>query len=462
MKKKMLFVIATIAAFALFVPSVMAATAPKLEENFAGSGSKIFFANGNAITIEALTEGEGALIKWEGGELEVTADTTIIGGMHNDDTLVDTSITMNGGTVKHIFAGGLHKSNVGVSYVVLNGGTVTGSIMGGGYAGYVNDSDFSTSTYAPSDIENDSIVRVEEANIEINGGTIGADVFGGGGGYSYTGTASITIAETFTGEIGYVSAGGSNGYTGTASVEINGGTIDVLQAVNRGGMEESTLVVNGGEIENAYVSSEGDGTNTTGVEGTALLYVNGGSVENVAVGAVPTSPSNNNTTEVEVVYKDGTVTNVDDDIDEENIVTYVNLTFAAEVEGEREEEVIQVIKGESLTEDEVNQLIEMLEESLEGSGYVFDNFYTSDELEEVFDFTKPFTDDVLVFINIVEEEEEEEPVDTPTEEESKGEEKPEELPPKTSDINLALLIGTIMLGVVGTILVSKKRFSKSN
>ena len=37
-----------------------------------------------------------------------------------------------------------------------------------------------------------------------------------------------------------------------------------------------------------------------------------------------------------------------------------------------------------------------------------------------------------------------------------------ENPPKTSDINLALLIGTIMLGVVGTLLVSKKRFAKNH
>lgn len=439
MKKKMLSIIAIIAAFALFVPSVMAAEPELIDDG------KILLANGTPITIEALTEGEGALVKWEDGQLEVAATTAVFGGMHNDDTEVDTSITMNGGTVKHIFAGGLHKSNVDVAEVTLNGGTVTGSIMGGGYAGYINDADFSTSTYKPTDIEAESIVRVNEANVVINGGDIGADVFGGGGGYSYTGTASITIAETFTGEINYVTAGGSNGYTGTASVEVNGGTIDVLQAVNYGFMEESTLVVNGGEIANAYASAEG-ANEDLGVEGKALLYVNGGEVANVAAGQTPATVSTTDTTEVSVTYKDGTVTNVNDDLEEAKVVNYVNLTIAStDEDGEFVSETISIEKGTVLTAENEEELLEKLEESLVDSGYVLEGLYTSKEMDTKFEFPVTLDKDTMLYINVVEE----------------GEEA-EELPPKTGDLNLVLLIGTIVVGTAGAVIVSKKKFAKSN
>lgn len=442
MKKKMLSIIATIASFALFVPSVMAANTPKLSDD-----EKILFANGTPITIEALTEGEGALVKWEGGQLEVAATTAIFGGMHNDDTEVNTSITMNGGTVKHIFAGGLHKSNVNVAEVTLNGGTVTGSIMGGGYAGYVNDEDFSTSTYKPTDIEAESIVRVKEANVVINGGTIGADVFGGGGGYSYTGTASVTIAETFTGNIKYVTAGGSNGYTDTASVEVNGGKINVLQAVNYGFMEESTLVVNGGEVTNAYASAEG-ADEDLGVEEKALLFINGGEVTNVAAGQTPaTDATTTETTEVKVEYVEGTVTNVNNDLDEEEVVLNVNLTIASiDENGKLVSDTISIKKGTVLTVEDGEELVAELEESLVDSGYVLEGLYTSKEMETKFEFPVTLDKDTMLYINVVEEEEE----------------KTEELPPKTGDLNLVLLIGTIVVGAAGAVIISKKRFSKSN
>lgn len=43
-----------------------------------------------------------------------------------------------------------------------------------------------------------------------------------------------------------------------------------------------------------------------------------------------------------------------------------------------------------------------------------------------------------------------------------GEGNKEELPPKTNDINFALLIGTIFVGAAGAVVISKKRFSKGN
>lgn len=92
---------------------------------------KCFFANGTPITITERESGEGALITWEGGSQLVGPNAIIFGGCHNSKTYVDTNITMNGGTVKHIFGGGLHESYVGTANVVLNGGSVQ-YVMGGG------------------------------------------------------------------------------------------------------------------------------------------------------------------------------------------------------------------------------------------------------------------------------------------------------------------------------------------
>ena len=433
MKKKMLFVIATIVAFALFVPSVMAASDPELVTM---SGKNIFFANGKAITIKATEDNsEGALITWEGGSKVVPADVTVIGGLHNDDTLVNTSIKMTGGTVKHIFAGGLHKSSVGTASVTVSGGNVTGSVMGGGYAGFVNDEDFSTSTYAPADVKKDSIVRVEEATVIISGGSIGADVFGGGGGYSYTGKATVIIEDTYTGTIGYVSGSGSNGYTTEANVEINGGKVDVLQSVNRGLMEESKLVVNGGEVTNVYASSEGD-TKEVGVSGTATVEINGGSVESVAAGQVPTSTSQEDEVEVVVTYKDGTVEKVNDDLADKDVVSYVQLTLVEVIDGKvGDSETVNVAKGSKIDKEVFEK--ELKDALKEENLYLFDGCYADKKLKTKFDFTKEINEDVTMYVSATTN-------------------------PETGDVNLAVIIGTILVGVAGAFVVLRKRFAKSN
>lgn len=129
MKKKLLLLVA---AFALFVPSVLAAE-PNYDESV-----KAFFANGTPVTVEARTDGQdGALIKWDGGEKAVPADTSVFGGSHeSDEKLESTNVTVNGGSLHNVFGGGLHKSSVGNSLVIINGGKFTGFIQGGGASSY--------------------------------------------------------------------------------------------------------------------------------------------------------------------------------------------------------------------------------------------------------------------------------------------------------------------------------------
>ncbi len=185
MKKKLLFLVA---AFALFVPSVLAAE-PNYDESV-----KAFFANGTPVTVEARTDGQdGALIKWDGGEKAVPADTSVFGGSHeSDEKLATTSVTVNGGTLNNVFGGGLHKSSVGTSTVIINGGKFKGFIQGGGAASYSG-----STCHKPwyEGAKENATTVVDNANVIINGGEIEKDVFGGGEGISYTKKASVTVAK---------------------------------------------------------------------------------------------------------------------------------------------------------------------------------------------------------------------------------------------------------------------------
>ena len=134
----------------------------------------------------------------------------------------------------------------------------------------------------------------------------------------------------------------------------------------------------------------------------------------------------------------------------------VNLTFV-DVNGEEEAEVLEVFKYMSFTEEEEEKFVEEFEKLAEENGYTFEGFYADEEFENEFDFTKSFEDDRTVYIKMTKIEEEE---DIPADKEETS--KNEELPPKTGDINLVLLIGTIILGIAGLVVVSKKRFAKNN
>ena len=273
MKKKILFLVA---AFALFVPSVLAAE-PTLED-------KNFFANGTSITVTDRTDGvEGALIKWEGGEQLVPATINIFGGSHNsDEKITTTNITIEGGTMHNVFGGGLHKSSVGTATVTVNGGKFTGLVHGGGASSL---SGTTCHTWYEGTDKTQATTVVENATLIINGGEFSSksDAFGGGEGKSYTKKATLLINDTFTGDIRYVTGGGSNGWTDEVNVRLLGGKVKVLQAVNRGFTLNSEMTVDGATVENAYASAEGDNLEL-GVTESAVLDIVSGKVTNVAPG----------------------------------------------------------------------------------------------------------------------------------------------------------------------------------
>lgn len=429
MKKKLLFVIA---ACALFLPAtVFAAADPTYDEEV-----KAVFANGTPITVEERTDGEaGALIKWEGGELAVPANTSVFGGSHDNATKVEsTSITVNGGTLYNIFGGGLHKSYVGTARVTVTGGTINGYIHGGGASSYAG-----TTCHQPwyaGDKENATTV-VDEAIVTIKGGNLSSatDVFGAGEGISYTKKATLTITKEFTGNIRYATAGGSNGYTDDAKVFANGGKIKVLQAVNRGFIETSEMTVDGAEVEKAYASSEGD-NQKLGVMQEAKLIVKSGKVGYAAPGQKgnPGEIANDVST---IEYKEGTVTTVEK-FDADATTVTVNLMLIA---GD-EEQTIQIPKGTVFTEEELKAMVEEINNELAADNLELVGFYLDEKLTQEFDFSTPIEQDMELYMKLK--------AITP-------EEKVEN--PETSDVNIFLILSLVAVGAFGTTLVLKNRLS---
>lgn len=430
MKKKLLFVIA---ACAFFLPAtVFAAKAPEyVPDDYS------FYANGTPITIEARTDGkEGALIKWDGGEQNVAADTSVFAGAHNSSEVVENaSITMNAGTIRNIIGGGEHKSIVKKVTITLNNGTVTGSIVGGGmrYGTNTHD-DFTEPKKSEMNSRDDAITIVDEATVTINGGTVEYAVWGGGESYSYTGKSTVTINA---GKFNYVIAGGSNGYTGDASLGIYGGEIEIVQGVNRGEMDSVSFIVNGGKINKLYAGGEPD-VGVTGIINDSIdLKIVDGEIATISAG---TSGGQDSLAtdlikaEINSKFED----KIGQDFNEDATTVTVTLMLIA---GD-EEQPIQIPKGTVFTEEELNAMIEEINNELAADNLELVGFYLDEELTQEFDFSTPIEQDMELYMKL-----------KAITQEQKVEN------PETSDVNIFLILSLVAVGAFGTTLVLKNRLS---
>ena len=422
-----------VALVVMFAGIITVNAAPKTPEYGVIGGKNILLANGTEITIAApKTAGMGALVKWEGGEIEVAADTTIFGGKHNSLDEENVKITMEGGTVKNVFGGGLHNSRVDTAEIIINGGTITGAIMGGGYEEFTNctEGDFNVVTEANV---LDSTTRVENVTITVNGGNLdGAQVYGGGGAHAYTGMATI-ILNAYEGTISYLTAGGSNGYTASGTIELNNGKVGVLQGINRGSMDEISVKIKGGEVTNAYVGGEND-PSVTGEFKDAEMEITGGKVTNLKPGTNAGVAAKD---EIEVVYHVDTVENVnEDDFAEDKIIP----TIAATLKFEGFEETTQLPHGYAFTENEIELIKENVNKEVEDLGLKFEGFYLDEECTKEADLTQPINNDITFYVKFTQLREDD------------GTKNPE-----TSDISVYGIIAAILLGTVGLGYTIKKR-----
>ena len=454
MKKKLLF-IAGIFAVALFAPNANAASAPKYYENFANS-KEIFFANGTPITIEERTDSQpGALIKWEGGEQLVTEEVGVFGGYHDDTTeKVDTSITMNGGTVRNIIGGGLHASEVGKATITLNGGTIKVAIYGGGYDGYVWGGTHCTCSSATNAAKpsNESTVRVDEVEIEVNGGSV-TYVIGGGGGYNYVGFASVTIND-LDNPANYVVAGGTNGYTGYGEVNVNGGEIETVKGAMRGTVDEVEIAVTDGKVNQVFAAAPSEANDENATVNKTTVVIEGGEI--AAIGAGTSGETNEPITGAELIYQNNVLDEEilkDSGFEEENVTTTIKFTIV--VGDEVEEGLLE--KGYQISEEEIKEMEDAIKELLEDTNLEFKGFFADEDHTKEFDFSKPLEEDTTLYIALVEiqEKEEDTPVEEPKEEEK--EETNNKVNPDTSDINVIALIITLLVGGLGLSYTIKNR-----
>ena len=288
-------------------PKAVAVTpvvSPLTEETYTNSEGKethYIFANGNPVVIEDAGE-ENISISSENGDLWLTCkgDNAIVFGGGKDRSFDSSSITMNSGTIYSLIGGGYGKegssADVTNTRIEMTGGTVKNAIGGGGYHwAQVQNATINVTGGTITNIQGGGFAsvggsegkpsgtkevytqpklaknRVETVNVVIDGGetpvTLLANdgIFGGGQGYSYVGTANLTVKNAKgPDEKCWVVGGGSNGYTGTANVTIgDGAEIAILQGSNRGTVENIDIKMTGGKVINFYCGGEDNGTPAT-------------------------------------------------------------------------------------------------------------------------------------------------------------------------------------------------------
>lgn len=312
--KKLFCFLAIIATFGLINIPSNATETPIYDESY-NNNQGAFFANGTPIVISEIDE--NTVITWDGGSQIVSTTVSVFGG-GNGGVYESSQITMESGTVQNLVAGGIgytadKSSTVTTANVTINGGTISNAVSGGGYfnaqvnrtniqmnggtaltvqgggmaSGKIAGVDYSVGT---KDDSINSPNRTEIANVTISGGEVTYGIFGGGQGYSYTGTVNLTISD---GDMSnsYVTAGGSNGYTGTANVKLTGGKIGVYQTVNRGTLDNATVKVAGSSIGKFYVGGETEDKSVTGVINKINTHLVSGNVENLDSGTSNGSPT---------------------------------------------------------------------------------------------------------------------------------------------------------------------------
>lgn len=118
---------------------------------------------------------------------------------------------------------------------------------------------------------------VHNFNVRVKDCKVIDTLFGGGNGFSVVWNNNIVIeGET---HINCLIAGGSNGYTRKGHVEINDGSFNIVQGVNRGIVDTAEFVVNGGVIKKFFVAGDADDASVDGVLVQGHVELNDGKIE---------------------------------------------------------------------------------------------------------------------------------------------------------------------------------------
>lgn len=494
MKKKMLFVIATVVAFALFVPSVMAATT-EVSSNLAGAVSSA--ADGDVLKLTADITVDSAIIidkeltidlnnhkitiddsksndsiQVKGGNLTVTGTGTIeekvpyfgaiwvYGSINKADTnystlVVDKNVTLKGYSgilVRQTADGSGGNRAYGVTVTVkgtivaVTDGTETGTgiqVSGNIKPKVGEEADFTNypvinvnganitsdgvgiyaAGYATWNIENATISGIE-AGIAIKSGILNVD----------SGTITGTGPDKRPTE-GYnngVNPSGAalqvesnTGYAGNIEINITGGTFE---------SENSVAVYE-------YVVSENTPTavNDVAIDGGTFI-----SAENLPVLDLSDDFVEEHT-ETEFItdgtFKSGKEESIVETLFGEYLPVEDTVLFTAYlmIDGKVDKtEKTYIEKGTALGKEFETEFVKAMKKDLkEENKYLFEGIYSDKALKTKFDFTKKLTKDTAMYVNV-------------------------ETNPETGDVNLVVIVGTILVGLAGAFVVLRKRFANSN
>lgn len=282
--------------------------------------SDYLYANGHGLVIEAVDDNTNKAIYYMSGkvkELTFPTNSIVIGGAKNDNCH-SSSIIMNSGKVKYIHGGSYGDGDVAEANIVINGGGVN-CVIGGG---------------RPELLESGHANHTGHVNIIFNNVDNTSEIFGGGYSYATVGSVNVVVNK---GTFSYVSAGGSNGYTSDATVEINGGTIECVQAVNRGDVGSAKIIMNNGNVTAMYTGVE-PGEESTGKVGYTELHLMGGTIQKLAKGVNNSIEDYDVSTCVSGEYRKGVVS------DEEASI------FGLKISTQVVHSDLEVTKTESVTE----------------------------------------------------------------------------------------------------------------
>ena len=337
-----------------------------------------FFANGTPVTVsQGETGSSSTKIIWEEGEYEVADGATlyVFGGSHDCDEIVESAeVTVNGGLIHILSAGGLHKSHTVNSTVTVNGGQVTNLYAGGIGFGHNIDSCPTTQDYQDECV-------LEHANVDVNGGILQA-VYGGGMAYQRADETRLNLSE---GQIQqFLVMAGANGTTGDSYVYITGEMfIGTVYGAARGTVNSLNLTMDGGLVFDLFVGTDG--------------YAE----DNAKIGRIQASVTGGTLDALEEVYFGG-VTGAT----EEELLTKTDLEFYHSVIGSMPDSLLALlaevsfhIGGETYSVSATKGTSVDAYHLDPNPGYVVDGWYTTDEHTEKWDFLTPVEDDLDLYAN---------------------------------------------------------------
>ena len=466
MKKKVLFFVMAFVMSALLMPNVYAegvvakigsdeySTLQQAVNAVENGGTITLVANTNEdITIAAdkkftldlgtytLTNVSSHTIV-NNGDLTITGAGTIDNISHGTGALVNKgTVTVLSGTFTRSHEAGSAPNNSGSNswYVIDNNGTNAVLTFKGGKV--VNTSKFSSLIrnleaklfVEDGTFENDFIVLKNDDNgtMEISGGKVSAKGSRGSavqnwGNFTLKG-GELNAAE---GSVAIYASSWDDRYTSTTTIvdgTVNGNVYIARDGNYAGAAPE--VAITGGDVVGSIKLEKGGKLEV--VAGNIGGPINADSTSTVkTVGGTYTSePSEDMVPEGYKVFdnEDGTYT----------IAKPVNITFNAN----GNEEVVEVPAGSVLTEEELEELKEALMAELEGTNIRFDGFFRDENFEEEFDFSEPFEADTTIYLKLSEVLE-------------RGDEKEN---PNTADVNMALILGALLIGGAGLVFTLKNR-----